>query len=165
MQFDDFMIKVFFDEEADGKRVIEESVKVYNFGLDKELELMGTPRHQFTYLSGTREIERAVITLAHPSGQDLSVTTTPLRTVYLAAGSGYLPSDGWGHGFYQGKLAVEGLTYDVADPAVRRQYAILNETLCRFDLSTGEVGYGMHENMCLGVYQPYGFETPDAVAD
>jgi hypothetical protein len=164
MQFDDFMIKVFFEEDADGKRFIEESKKVYNLGIDKEDELMGTPRHEFTYRSGTRELEKAVIRFAHPSGREISVTNTPLRTVYLAAGSGYLPSADWGHGMYQGELKVEGLTWDVSDPAVRKQISLLNETLCRFDLSTGEVGYGMHENLCIGVYKPYGFETPESVA-
>jgi len=164
MQFDDYMIKVFFEEDADGKRLIEESVKIYNIGIDKENELMGTPRHDFTYKSGTRELEKAVITLAHPSGRELSVTNTPLRTVYLAAGSGYLPAPDWAHGMYQGELVVQGLTYDLGDPAVVRQISLLNETLCRFELSTGEVGYGMHENLCLGVYHPYGFEAPEAVA-
>ena len=40
----------------------------------------------------------------------------------------------------------------------------LNEMLCRWELSTGEIGYGMHENALAGVYHPYGFETPEAVA-
>jgi hypothetical protein len=164
MQFDDFMLKVFFEEDADGKRFIEESKKIYNLEIDKEDELMGTPRHEFTYRSGTRELEKAVIRFAHPSGREISVTHTPLRTVYLAAGSGYLPSGDWGHGMYQGELKVEGLTWDVSDPAVRKQISLLNETLCRFDLSTGEVGYGMHENLCIGIYKPYGFDTPESVA-
>ena len=64
----------------------------------------------------------------------LTVTTTPLRTVYLMAGSGYIPVDGWGHGVFQGELMVERLTYDIGDPAVRKQYAMLNETLRLFQL-------------------------------
>jgi hypothetical protein len=163
-QFDDFLLKVFFEEDADGTRLIEESKKIYNLGLDKEPEVMGTPRHEFTYQSGTRELEKAVIRLAHPSGEEISIINTPLRTVYLAAGSGYLPSPDWGHGVYQGPLVVQGLTWDIGDPAVRKQISLLNETLCRFDLSTGEVGYGMHENLCIGVYRPNGFDTPESVA-
>jgi hypothetical protein len=65
---------------------------------------------------------------------------------------------------YQGELVVQGLTWDIGDPAVRKQVSLLNETLCRFELSSGEVGYGMHENLCIGVYKPYGFLTGDAVA-
>lgn len=164
MQFDDFLFKVFFEEDADGTRLIEESVKVYNTGLGKPNEIMGTPRHEFSFIPGTRELEKAVIHFAHPSGQELSVTATPLRTVYLAAGSGYMRFPDWTHGMYQGELKVEGLTYDMSTPEKRRQYAILNETLSRFELSTGEVGYGMHENLIVGVYRPYGFDEPGSVA-
>ncbi len=164
MQFEDFLVKVFFEEDADGHRFMEESTKVFNTGLGKENEPMGRPSHHFTYRSGTRELEKAVISFDHPSGQEISVTNIPLRTVYLAAGSGYLPAADWAHGMYQGELVVQGLTWDVSDPSVRKQISLLNETLCRFELSTGEVGYGMHENLCIGVYKPYGFDTPESVA-
>jgi len=164
MQFDDFLWKVFFEEDADGRRLIEESVKVPAFGIDKQIEHMGSPRHEFRFLPGTREVEKAVIHFAHPSGQEITVTATPLRTVYLAAGSGYFPSPDWGHGMYHGEFKVEGLRYDLSDPAVRRKISLLNETLCRFQLSSGEVGYGMLENLCMGIYHPYGFDTGDAVA-
>jgi len=163
-QFDDFMVKLMFDEDADGVRMLDETAKVYNIGIDKPTERFGPPRHEFAYQSGTREIEKAVIRFRDADDRDLVLTTQPLRTVYLAAGSGYIPMDGWGHGYYQGPLVVEGHTYDMGDPAVRKKYALLNETLCRFELSTGEVGYGMHENLCIGVYKPYGFDTPESVA-
>jgi len=164
MQFDDFLLKVFFEEDADGNRLIEESTKIYNHGSGRPEEPMGTPRHEMRFISGTREIERAVIRFDHPSGEEISVATTPLRTVYLAAGSGYLPSADWSHGMYQGELVVQGLTWDIGDPAVRKQISLLNETLCRFELSTGEVGYGMHENLLVGIYKPYGFDAPDRMA-
>ncbi|NRA97746.1 MAG: hypothetical protein HRU14_16235, partial [Planctomycetes bacterium] len=163
-QFDDFMVKLMFDEDADGQRMLDEAAKVYNIGVDKPTERFGPPRHEFAYKSGTREIEKAVIRFRDSEDRDMVLTTQPLRTVYLAAGSGYIPMDGWGHGYYQGPLVVEGHSYDMGDPAVRKQYALLNETLCRFELSTGEVGYGMHENMCMGTYKPYGFNAADSVA-
>lgn len=165
MQFDDFMLKVFVEEDEHGHRFMEESVKVYNLGQDRADEPMGRPEIEFEYIPGSRELRRAVVRFQPPGGEPLHVTTTPLRTVYLAAGSGYLPSADWGHGLYQGKLKVEGLEYDFGDPAVRKQYALLNETLSRFELSTGEVGYGMHENMVLGVYHPHGFHTPEKQAE
>jgi hypothetical protein len=84
--------------------------------------------------------------------------------LYLAAGSGYVPDGEWGHGFYQGPLKVQGLEHDLSDPEVRRQYVRLNETLSRFETSTGEVGYGLHENMLMGSYRPTGFLTADATA-
>ena len=79
-------------------------------------------------------------------------------------GSGYINTDGWGHGVYQGELKVEGLEYDSSSPQVRAKTFGLNETLRRFDASNGDVGYGMHENFIVGIYRPYGFDAPDTMA-
>jgi hypothetical protein len=164
MQFDDHMLKVQIDQDADGHRHLEEAVRVWNIGVDKPQEHVGPPEIEIEYLSGTREVKQAVIHLTNPNGEAISVTTTPLRTLYLAAGSGYVFDGVWGHGVYQGELKVEGMVHDMSDPEVRRKFAILNETLSRFELSTGEVGYGMHENMLMGIYRPSGFDTATAVA-
>jgi hypothetical protein len=164
MQFDDFVIKVQFDEDFDGTRLVEESVKVWNVGSDRPDEHMGRPEIDITYIPGTREIERAVLTLTKPDDEVRTVTSTPLRTLYLKAGTGYQPHDGWGHGYYQGPLKVEGMTFDIATPEARAEFSGLNETLARYELDTGEVGYGLHENMVMGVYRPHGFDTFTAVA-
>lgn len=50
------------------------------------------------------------------------------------------------------------------DPQQFAEILGLNEMLCRWELSTGEIGYGMRENVAVGVYHPYGFETMDAAA-
>ena len=159
MQFDDYMIKVFIQEDDKGARLMEEAIKVYNDG--RPSEDLGSPRHDFTYRSGTRELKQAVISF---SESDLVVTNTPLRTNYLAGGSGYMHTEDWGLGAYRGELVTQGLSWDMDDPEQFRQIQGLNETLCRFDASNGDVGFGMHENACSGVYEPYGFMTPDAVA-
>ena len=164
MQFDDFVIKVQFDEDFAGNRLVEESVKVWNVGSETPDEHMGRPSIDITYLPGTREIERAVLTLTQPDGSTRTVTSTPLRTLYLKAGTGYMPHEGWGHGYYQGPLKVEGMTFDIGTPEARAQWSGLNETLARYELDTGEVGYGLHENMVVGVYQPHGFDSFEAVA-
>jgi hypothetical protein len=164
MQFDDFLLKVQFDEEHDGTRFVEESVKVWNLGTDRPAEPMGRPEIAIEYVPGTREIARSVLTLTQPDGGVRTVTSTPLRTLYLKAGTGYVPDDGWGHGWYQGPRKVEGHTYVIATAEDRARWSGLNETLARFELDTGEVGYGLHENMIVGVYRPHGFDTFDAVA-
>jgi hypothetical protein len=164
MQFDDFVIKVQFDEDFEGNRLVEESVKVWNLGSDLPDEHMGRPSIDIAYVPGTREIERAVLTLTKPDGSTRTVTSTPLRTLYLKAGTGYMPHEGWGHGYYQGPLKVEGMTFAIATPEARAQWSGLNETLARYELDTGEVGYGLHENMVVGVYQPHGFDSFEAVA-
>jgi hypothetical protein len=79
----------------------------------------------------------------------------------MNAGSGYVYDGTWGHGVYQGDLVVEGLTHDVGDAGRRRELCGLNETLCRFELDDGRVGYGLHENMVLGAHLPSGFEADD----
>jgi hypothetical protein len=164
MQFDDHMLKVQIDQDAEGHRQLEESVRVWNLDQDRLPDHMGRPEVDIEYVSGTREIRRATVRTTDPDGASVVVRTTPLRTLYLAAGSGYVPDDTWGHGYYQGPLKVEGVTHDLSDADTRRRYAFLNETLCRFEADTGEVGYGMHENMLIGVYRPGGFLTPTDVA-
>ena len=165
MQFDDHMLKVQIDQDADGHRIVEEAARVWNLDQNKPIEELGRPEIDITYLSGTREMQSAVVRTTDPEGKPIVVTNTPLRTLYLAAGSGYVNVDGkWGHGMYQGPHKVEGIVHDLSDPETRRRYAILNETLCRFELATGEVGYGMHENLFRGIHRPSGFLTADAVA-
>ena len=165
MQFDDYMLKVQVDEDADGHRIVEEAARVWNIGHDRPVEELGRPEVDIEYISGTREMRSAKVRTTDPDGKPIVVTNTPLRTLYLAAGSGYVNVDGkWGHGMYQGPLAVEGIVHDLSDPETRRRYAILNETLCRFEIATGEVGYGMHENLFRGIHRPSGFLTADAVA-
>jgi hypothetical protein len=164
MQFDDHMLKIQIDQDADGHRHVEESMRVWNLDSGRGVEHLGRPEVVMEYIPGTREMAGATITATDPEGKPITVAVTPLRTLYLAAGSGYVPDAEWGHGFYQGELKVQGVTHDLSDPEVRRRFAILNETLCRFELATGEVGWGMHENMLIGIYRPTGFLTADAVA-
>ncbi|MBB82976.1 MAG: hypothetical protein CL931_04105 [Deltaproteobacteria bacterium] len=161
MQFEDYMIKTFIEEGPDGERQMEEGIKVWNYGIDKPNEILGSPNHKMRYHSGTREVAGATIGYAN---SDLTVENIPLRTVNLGMGSGYINTDGWGHGVYQGKEKVEGVKYDVSTPAKRAEVFGLNETLCRFEASNGDVGYGMHENFIVGIYRPYGFDEPGTMA-
>ncbi|MEM7409409.1 MAG: hypothetical protein AAF430_04135 [Myxococcota bacterium] len=164
MQFDDYMVKVCVDEDYDGNRVQEESMKVWNFGHDKPHEHLGRPEVEIDYLSGTREMAASRVVIRRDDTVTLESRNTPLRTVYLAAGSGYRPDADWGHGTWRGENVVQGLVHDMSTQEKRSSWAFLNETLCRYELSTGEVGYGMHENMCIGIHRPSGFDTPDTMA-
>lgn len=164
MQFPDHLIKIQVDQDADGNRHLEEAVRVWNSELARPVEHLGSPEIDITYIPGTREIASATITAADPDGSDIVIRSTPLRTLYLAAGSGYVPEAGWGHGYYQGPLKVEGLVHDLADAEQRRKYALLNETLSRFETASGDIGYGLHENMLIGIYRPSRFDAPDTMA-
>lgn len=164
LQLDRGMFKVMYDADYAGNATIEEAVFIPAFGTLGEILRYGTPEIEVEYLPGTRELKSARTILRCPGGEDVRITSLPKRTVYLAAGSGYLPSEDWGHGFYKGQNFVEGLIFDMSTQQKRSQYAVLNETLCRFELSTGEVSYGMHENMCIGIYLPHGFDEPGKMA-
>ena len=164
LQLDDCLLKLFAEEDMNGERLVEESVKIHTFEAGGQIEPMGPPHFDYAYRPGTRELERAVIELEDPSGKPLRVVATPLRTVYLAAGSGYIPQPDWAHGMYQGELKVEGQIWDISTAEARASLGPLYETLCRFELSSGEVGYGLLENLCVGTYHPHGFDSPGAVA-
>lgn len=164
LQLDRGMFKVMYDADYAGNVTVEEAVFVPAFGVEGEIQKFGTPEIEIEYLSGTREMKSARTILRSEGGEDISIASLPQRTVYLAAGTGYLPSEDWGHGFYKGQSVVEGLTFDMSTQQKRSQYAVLNETLCRFELSTGEISYGMHENMCIGIYRPHGFNEPGKMA-
>ncbi len=164
LQLDDCLLKLFAEEDMNGERLVEESVQIDTFVAGGKVASMGRPRFDYTYQAGTRELDKAVIEVEDSSGKLLRINATPLRTVYLAAGSGYIPQPDWAHGMYQGALKVEGKTWDVSTAEARRSLGPLYETLCRFDLSTGEVGFGLLENLCVGTYHPHGFDSPGALA-
>jgi hypothetical protein len=164
LQLDDCLLKLFAEADQHGVRMVEESVRIPTFGSGGEIEPMGSPDFKFVYKSGTRELEHAVIELTDHEGKPLRIDATPIRTVYLTAGSGYIPQPDWALGMYQGALKVEGLEYDMSTPEERAKYAPLYETLCRFELSTGEVGFGLLENIVVGVYHPHGFHSPGDMA-
>ena len=167
MQFPDgSMLKITIDEDQDGKRVNEEGELVGPIDSADEPSHIGTPQIEIDWHPGTREVKRSVVSFTGPGGQSVGprVTCTPLRTVYLKAGSGYSFDGEWGHGVYQGPLVVQGLTHHLGEPTERLDLAFLNETLCRFDTDDGRVGYGMHENLLAGIYRPAGFDAYDTLA-
>ena len=164
LQLDDCLLKLFAEEDKDGGRLVEESVKIGSLASGGAIEAMGAPTFNYKYKSGTRELERATIEFTDPSGKPVEIQATPLRTVYLAAGSGYIPQPDWVHGMYQGPLKVEGKTYDVSTAEARAGLGPLYEVLCRFELSTGEVSHGLLESLCVGTYHPHGFDSPGAMA-
>jgi hypothetical protein len=163
IQFDDHMVKITIDENYAGERVQEEAVRVWR-DLSRPDDHLGRPEITIAYVPGTREITRSVVSFSGPEASDMRIAVTPLRTVYLKGGSGYTYDGYWGHGIDHGKLMVEGVTHDVGSPEGRAELCWLNETLSRYETSDGLVGYGMHENMVVGVYQPAGFDTPVSMA-
>ena len=165
IQFDDHMVKITIDNDHAGRRILEEAVRLYNLGDPREAEHLGRPEIDITYHPGTREIASAEVWFSGPGASDLRIKTTPLKTVYLKAGSGYMYDGYWGHGVWQGDdEKVEGVITPVGEPTERLGISFLNETLSRHETNDGRVGYGMHENLISGLYLPDGFDSPEAVA-
>jgi hypothetical protein len=158
------LVKLFVEEDQHGNRLVEESVLIPNIDSGEAPREMGSPHFQYRYRSGSREIEGVTVEVEDPDGKLLTIDATPLRTLYLAAGSGYIPQPDWTLGGWQGELVVQGREYDLSTPAERAKYQPLFETLSRYQLSTGETGYGLLENICVGTYHPHGFHDPGAVA-
>ncbi len=166
MQFKDFQLKVFIEENANGSLLVEECVKVESFEKGGKIYSLGKPQHKIIYRKGTRELASAILSFDDENGHPLTVTCTALSCAYLAAGTGYHPKPEWTHGQYHGKYKLEAVEYDILDDAeTRKALGPLYESLVRFELSSGEVTYGMFENLSLGHHAPYGFDSFEAVAD
>ena len=164
MQFPHFQLKVFIDEDADGKRLVEECVKIDSYERGGAVHHMGTPRHNITYKSGTRELESGELHFDDEKGQPLTVKAQALTCAYLAAGTGYFPNPDWVHGQYHGKFKLEAVEYDISTHEARAKLGPLYETLVRFELPDGSTTYGMFENLSMGHHAPYGFDSFEAMA-
>jgi len=125
---------------------------------------LGKPKHAIKYKSGTRELESAELSFDDENGKPIAVKCEVLTCAYLAAGTGYNPNPEWVHGQYHGKFKLEAVEYDVSTHEARKTMGHLYETIVRFELSTGEVTYGMFENISIGHHEPYGFNSFEAVA-
>jgi hypothetical protein len=165
LQFADFQIKVFIEENADGSRLVEECVKIDSYERGGGVHQMGRPRHCIKYKSGTRELESAELIFEDETGETVTVKANALTCAYLAAGTGYFPNPDWVHGQHHGPFKLELVEYDVSSHEARKSLGPLYETIVHFQLSTGESTYGMFENMSMGHHEPYGFDSFEAVAD
>ena len=78
MQFDDHMLKVQIDQDANGERHVEESMRVWNtdLGRDDPVDHLGRPEVVIDYLPGTREIARRHGHRARRRREDRSPCTT-----------------------------------------------------------------------------------------
>jgi hypothetical protein len=165
MQFSDFQLKVFIDEDADGTRIVEECVKIDSYQRGGAVHQMGKPRHCIQYKTGTRELETAELYFEDENGVPVTVKAEALSCAYLAAGTGYFPNPDWVHGQYHGKFKLEAVEYDVSTEEARKALGPLYETLVRFELPGGEHTYGMFENLSIGHHEPYGFDSFEAMAE
>jgi hypothetical protein len=164
MQFEEFQLKVFVEENADGSLIVEECIKVENLENGGAVHQLGKPVHKINYVSGSREFESAELHFDDENGNPLVVKCEPVNCACLAAGTGYVATPEWTHGAYQGAFKLEAVEFDVSTAEARGALGPLYEHICRFELSTGEVTYSMFENLSVGHHFPYNFDSFESVA-
>ena len=153
MQFDDYSIIYILEENPDGSRDIEGATRVWN-DASKGVEDLGRPEHEHEFVSGTRQLARSKLSFPHAPGGPLDIEVTPLMNTHIGAATGYAPEPDWKHGMYQGDLVVQGVDLDTERDADR--FWGIVDSAARFETSTGDVGYGLHEYMFLGPFPKYG---------
>jgi hypothetical protein len=152
MQFDDYSIIYICAEKPDGSRDLEHATKVWN-DPDRPIEQLGRPEHHHEFISGTRRVQRSVLTFPHAPGGKIEIEVTPLIDSHIGVATGYAPEPDWKHGMYQGELEVQGVDLDTEKDADR--FWGIVDAAARFETNTGDVGYGLHEYMFLGDFPKY----------
>jgi hypothetical protein len=161
MQFDGYDIVYIAEEAPDGTRSMEEALRIDHQG--GPVVQLGHPRHEFEFISGTREIRRARVHMTEPDGSPLVIDIEPLLNVYLGVGTGYGNDEDWRHGMYQGPLAVQGLKYDFRNPDDKKKMTGFIDAVARCTVGS-DVGYGLWEYIIAGQNDRYGFKTYEDVA-
>ena len=162
MQFADHSIMYICQESPTGERVLEEAVRVW-VDPEREPEPLGRPEFDFELAPGTREVRRATLHLREPDGSPLDVEVEPLMKCHVTSGTGYGFDADWRHGMYQGKLVVQGVELDYADPEDQKRLMAFIDTVARFR-AKDQVGYGLFEYFIFGPNRRFGFQGFEDVA-
>jgi len=159
MQFDDFSILYMVQEEPDGKRTIEEAIRVWS-DPSREPEWLGRPEYEHKLVEGGARMIEQPSTLHFPEapGGAFSVAVTPLTHCFIAVGTGYGMDSDWRHGMYQGKLVVQGKEWSMQELATWGWFGVVDHA-ARFEIKgpgKAGVGYGLHEHGFFGPFPKYG---------
>lgn len=114
----------------------------------------GTVEHRLTMIPGTRRASAGVITMHDRSGESLEITLEPVM-VHRMKGLGYQHPE-WGHGKWQGELAIAGESWADADldPLALENLHIQQVVVARCG---DKVGHGVLEQMHIGPSTSHGF--------
>jgi len=158
MQFDDFSVLYILNQHDDGKRLIEDAVRVWADPA-RPPEALGRPEFEHVLRRGTRLVERARLRFPEAPGGPMEVRVEPLVDLHVGVGTGYGFDPDWRHGMYQGPLVVQGLSLDTERD--RERMMGLVDCCARFTLDEPagrQVGYGLHEYFFLGPFARYGLK-------
>jgi hypothetical protein len=152
IQFADSSILYICSERPDGSRDLVDAKRVWA-DPDRPIEHLGEPEHAHVFIPGTRLISSSTLSFPHAPGGGFEVKVTPLMNTNVGVATGYGRDPDWGHGYYQGELAVEGVDLDTERDKDR--FFGLVDSVSRFELGD-LVGYGLHEYLFLGEFPKYG---------
>ncbi len=156
MQFDEFSILYIVNEHNDGQRVLEEAVRVWKDPA-REAEWLGRPEHEHKLAIAKpyqSYIESSTLRFPDAPGGPLEVKVTPMTHVWVMVGTGYGLEPDWKHGMYKGPYVFEHFSLDM-EKDKDRMFGLVDNS-ARFELSTGEVGYGLFEYCFFGNFDRYG---------
>ncbi|MFD4442343.1 hypothetical protein ACFWPK_21490 [Nocardia sp. NPDC058519] len=171
MQFDEFIIITIMQEDADGRRIVEDATRVWR-DPERAPEPLGRPEHALRFHPGGREVSSAVLTFHRPAPgagleETLRVHCTPVLPNYIGVGTGYGLEQDWRHGMWQGESVLQQLRLRVADIEDWKRMFCPVDNLSRFELTEhGRTicGEGLFEVGVIGTYPRYGFHDLGAVA-
>jgi hypothetical protein len=160
LRFDDFAIVLMAQEEADGRRVHNDAVRVWG---DGRLEQLGWPEVDIDYRPGTREPARAALHL-RAGRQPVAIQVEALMHIALHIGGGYGSDPDGRHGEWHGPGWTSGRVYDLTAPDVAARVPLgVVDHACRASCD-GAVGWGVFEHGTVGRHDPSGFVDFTSVA-
>ncbi|NXY98983.1 hypothetical protein HYE82_32305 [Streptomyces sp. BR123] len=164
VRFPDRFVMVIVQEDADGRRTLNEAVQVFREGSGRPDVQLGWPHTDIRYRPGTRHPESAVVHLADPARKPLELGVEILGSSPLAVGAGYPPAADWQHGTWQGRGWTDRRVLDLSDPAAHPMapHGVTDHS-ARFTLD-GQTGHGIFEHGSSGRHDPSGFTDHASVA-
>ena len=157
--FGDHSVIYMCHEKPDGRRELEEAVRVWS-DPNRPPDWLGRPEWRHDTIVGTRLL--AGSTIAFPDGPDgpFEMRVTPLLANFVSIGTGYGIDDDWRHGMWQGEEpVVQALALDVDEIRPLAQYGLV-DSVARFgydDPARGpQEGYGLYEHGFFGPFPQLG---------
>jgi hypothetical protein len=162
LRFDDFALLVIAQEDGEGRRTVNEALRIWPEG-GRAPQQLGWPQFEVEYRPGSRIPKGASISLGTPR-EPLELSIETLGLVALNSGPGYGGDPDWSHGAWRGRSFAERVDVDLSDPAIagRVPFGVVDHVArATFD---GFEGWGMFEHATFGRHAPSGFEDWAAVA-
>ena len=154
-QFAEYTLMLKAQDLGNGKRVLQEAVRIWNDPARRPDHLKGL-EHDLTMDANGHFFTGGTLTCRERDGSELRVQIEQLLPVYLMAGTGYHDDDReWRHGAYKGDLVTQNLVYDVREDGVGVPSII--DAVGRYTCN-GDVGYGLFEYGLMGNMPRYGVE-------